>query len=111
MLELGKALFKALFEAIQSGDTDKFYNSRTWRRKRKSILLRDNYECQSCKAKGRVGKGESVHHIKHLREFPLLALTDSNLVTLCFACHNEEHPEKVSKSSGVEPFTNEERWE
>ncbi|WP_019849924.1 HNH endonuclease [Desulfitobacterium sp. PCE1] len=78
-------------------DGDKFYNNRPWRRMRRDILRRDNIECQKCKAEGRVGKGESVHHIKHLREFPLLALIDSNLVTLCLACHNEEHPEKVCR--------------
>ena len=101
---------KTLLKAIQTGNADKFYNSRIWRKKRKAILKRDNYECQRCKARGGVGKGESVHHIKHLREFVRLALADSNLVTLCFACHNDEHPEKVSKS-GKEVFTNVERWE
>lgn len=35
-----------------------------------------------------------VHHIKPRGEYPELALTLSNLVSLCDACHDEAHPEK-----------------
>lgn len=39
-----------------------------------------------------------VHHIKHVDEFPELAYTDSNLISLCDACHNKAHPEKAKKT-------------
>jgi 5-methylcytosine-specific restriction protein A len=66
------------------------------------------FECQMCKELGRVGKGEAVHHIKHLKDRPDLGLTDSNLVTLCLTHHNLAHPEKFKHKKKI-PI-NEERW-
>ena len=87
---------KELITAIKHGNIGKFYKSRLWRKKRRDILRRDNYECQRCKSKGKYHRAETVHHIKHLKDFPELALVDSNLESLCFTCHNEEHPEKLA---------------
>ena len=36
----------------------------------------------------------TVHHIKHADEYPEFAFADENLVSLCNACHNKQHPEK-----------------
>lgn len=71
-----------------------FYQSRVWQHKRKAILRRDGYQCQGCKRCGKITKATQVHHIKHLDEYPELRLDDENLVSLCLACHNHEHPEK-----------------
>ena len=103
---------KKLLQAIESGREDIFYNSRTWRKKRRQILERDNFECQMCKELGRVGKGETVHHIKHLKYRPDLGLVDENLLTLCYAHHNEVHPEKWGrgKAKAKDKFVNKERW-
>lgn len=72
-----------------------FYGSQEWREKREKILKRDNYECQWCKAEGRVTVSEEsvleVDHIKELSEYPELALDDDNLRTLCKDCHNRRH--------------------
>lgn len=87
-----------------------FYLSAAWLHKRADILRRDNRECQSCKRKGKVKRAECVHHIKHLKDRPDLALEDSNLVSLCGTCHNEEHPEKFKKNQSVKKFVNRERW-
>jgi 5-methylcytosine-specific restriction protein A len=54
------------------------------------------FECQKCKRRGKVSKATCVHHKKHLKDYPELALVDSNLISLCYACHNEEHPEKLA---------------
>lgn len=86
----------------------KFYKSKEWLRKRDDILDRDNNECQKCKRSGGFSKATCVHHKKHLRDYPELGLTDSNLESLCDACHNEEHPEKLHKEV-KKPLT-EERW-
>lgn len=87
-----------------------FYKSRKWKRIRKKILRRDNYECQLCKLDGTVTKGNTVHHIKHLGAFPDLALIESNLVTVCKNCHNKLHPEKMKiKPVKTDPITPE-RW-
>ena len=41
-----------------------------------------------------------VHHIQPIEERPDLALTLSNLRSLCEACHNRRHPEKGGKNGG-----------
>lgn len=105
---------KSLLKAIESGNVEKFYKSGVWKDKRLDILKRDNFECQRCKGKGGFAKAEIVHHIKHLRDYPELALVDKNLKSLCGACHNKVHPEKFGKfrsnwKERSEPIT-EERW-
>ena len=71
-----------------------FYNSAAWKRKRASILRRDNYLCKNCKRFGRIKEATEVHHIKHYEDYPDLALTNDNLISLCHSCHNKQHPEK-----------------
>ena len=75
-------------------ESNPFYLSSKWKRKRKSILIRDKYQCQDCKRYGRMREATEVHHIKHLDEFPELAYDNNNLISLCHACHNARHPEK-----------------
>ena len=93
----------------------KFYKSSDWLHKRQQILERDNHECQRCKGEGGFSPATCVHHIKHLKDRPDLALDDDNLVSLCDACHNLEHPERFIKNF-VEPKKNDlierfpERW-
>lgn len=84
-----------LSEIIELIEKDKFYVCREWKQKRKDILDRDNNECQKCKyVHHTFGRASTVHHIKHLKEHPELAFDDDNLISLCYDCHNEEHPEK-----------------
>lgn len=71
-----------------------FYKTKAWERKRARILRRDGYLCQNCKRYGRMRPATTVHHILHYEDRPDLALTDSNLISLCDACHNKSHPEK-----------------
>lgn len=73
--------------------------------------MRDNKECQKCKSRGQFSKATCVHHKKHLKDHPELALVDNNLESLCDACHNEEHPEKLQQQKKSNKFINEERWE
>ena len=84
-----------------------FYHTREWRKKRADILKRDRYSCQVCRSRGKYARANTVHHIKHLKDAPELALTDENLISLCAACHEDMHPEFRYKSKG---FRNEERW-
>ncbi len=102
---------KKLLDSIKAGNVRKFYKSTAWERKRKQVLKRDNWECQKCKDEGGYSRATTVHHIKHLTDRPDLALTDSNLVSLCSACHNEEHPEKLKQyRAGEKEYITEERW-
>ncbi|SKB28419.1 HNH endonuclease [Acetoanaerobium noterae] len=98
-----------LVDSIKSGNEIAFYKSMVWLRKRKQILKRDNYECQHCKLKGMYSKAETVHHIKHLKDYPELAIEDNNLISLCNVCHNIVHPEKLKIIK--KEIVSEERWE
>jgi len=71
-----------------------FYKTARWKKKRGGILQRDGYMCTECYKYGRRIDATTVHHIKSIEQFPELALTDSNLVSLCEPCHNKKHPEK-----------------
>ena len=102
---------KELLDAIRRGNTRKFYKSKEWRYKRKDIFKRDHNECQKCKRNGGHSKATTVHHKKHLKEYPELALVDSNLESLCGTCHNEEHPEKLQTPAVKKKIVIEERWE
>lgn len=72
-----------------------FYKSKTWEKCRTAILERDEYLCQVClRDKDQPVPANTVHHIKHLRDYPELALHEDNLISVCFDCHNKLHPEK-----------------
>lgn len=71
------------------------YAGNRWKKKRQNILKRDGYKCRNCRRYGRDREAVEVHHIKHVDEWPELAYVDSNLVSLCHACHNKMHPEKA----------------
>lgn len=74
---------------------ENFYNSKRWKNKRLAILKRDRYLCTNCKRYGKHTEATVVHHIKHVDKYPQLAFVDSNLQSLCSACHNKAHPEKA----------------
>jgi len=87
-----------IIKLINAGKIKKFYKRKEWKRKRRQILERDNYECQKCKRNGRYNRATTVHHKKYLDTYPELAFADENLESLCDACHNEEHPEKLKRN-------------
>lgn len=108
-----------LIRLIDIGDEHLFYTSQDWRCLREQVLHMDNYECQLCKARGRYSRGVLVHHIKHLRDRPDLALSiydpetgERQLITVCKQCHEEQHPEALQpkilkKREQITP----ERWD
>ena len=90
-------------DILLPGGELRFYYSTEWKHKRKEILKRDRHECTMCRAEGTYHKAECVHHIVHLKDNPYLALSDSNLTSLCNTHHNQVHPEKFGHE---EPFKN-----
>lgn len=101
-------LNKWLIPIIKANNIKTFYNSTPWKHARLKALERDNNECQKCKSRGLYNEAECVHHKKHVKQYPQLALELDNLISLCNECHNQEHPEKLR----VKPRTpiNTERW-
>lgn len=79
-----------------------FYHTPAWRRLRIQALERDHYLCQACLRKKRFTKATEVHHIKEVEDFPELALTLSNLESLCWPCH-EETKNKTGKQKSPVP--------
>jgi len=88
-----------------------FYKSAMWQKKKKEILIRDNYECQECKKEGKLTTIQQskldVHHIKELKDYPELAFNNDNLITVCIYHHNLLDGRIKPKK---EKFINEERW-
>lgn len=103
---------------VDAGQEARFYWWPKWQNLRAAVLRMDNYECQVCKARGRYSRGTIVHHVKHLRERPDLALSiydpdtgARQLITVCKSCHEEEHPEALRKASSAQEPITEERWD
>lgn len=73
------------------------YGGRGWKAARKAVLVRDNFQCQSC---GRVcGEQAHVDHIIPKR------ILDTNAVeclqTLCAQCHARKgHQERLLEAGG-----------
>lgn len=61
---------------------------RRWRDRRRQILVRDNYECQSCRHKYH---SNDVHHIAYVKGWEPWDYPDEYLLTLCRSCHDNEH--------------------
>ena len=95
-----------------------FYTWSKWLKVRNEVIKADKHECQKCKSRGKYKRAVVVHHVNHVKKNPELALekyyTDvfgnkkRQLVSLCKACHEEEHPERFKKEK-AKPLT-EERW-
>ena len=72
----------------------KFYDTKKWKKLRKSYLA-EHPVCERCAAAGFVSVAEHVHHKIELTEEnvkdPNITLNPDNLEALCFDCHRREH--------------------
>ena len=64
-----------------------------WKRKRRTILKRDNYRCRKCNSKSNL----QVHHTIYVKDRKAWEYTNNFLITLCSDCHSEEHKNKKIK--------------
>lgn len=78
-----------------------FYHSPAWRRVRKVVLQRDHYLCQHCLLQDRITPATEVHHKVPLEERPEQALVVSNLISLCWPCHELTKTRKTIVPEGV----------
>lgn len=105
-----------LMALIKTGNEAAFYHWPEWERLRLEVLRMDQFECQKCKNRGKYRAATIVHHVKHLRNRPDLALSiwdgeERQLMSVCKSCHEEEHPESMRRFFPREPPITEERWD
>lgn len=80
---------------------DSFYNSKAWKAKRKSILVRDKYRCRECARFGKRRDATIVHHANPIQDRWDLRLHSLNLVSLCNKCHEKMHDRTSDKLTGA----------
>ena len=107
---------------LSNDEAQVFYGDKYWRRLRNEVIKDDKYECQIHKARGQYRKANTVHHVKHLKEYPELAMErfyvddkgvkQRQLLSVCKHCHETVcHPEwMLSMKEREEPLTKE-RWD
>ena len=109
-----------LKQCIEQGTENRFYWSAAWLDVREQVFKLDNYECQICKARGKHKRAKIVHHVKHLKDRPDLALKiydpetgERQLISVCGACHEREHPERLFRYRFIpkKKYITEERWD
>lgn len=100
---------------ISINDMSAFYTSPEWRNLRNKIILDTRKEgCYYCKRKGLYSRATILHHDRHVRKHPELALSfeyqgndkeiKRNLFQCCDGCHKEQH-------SKINHQFNTERWD
>ena len=67
------------------------YKSKRWAAARRAALRRDRHQCRECSRYGLAVSASVVHHAWPAEDWPELAWTAWNLVSLCLACHNAMH--------------------
>ena len=108
-----------ILNCIKQGNVTAFYESKEWRRLRRSVLASDKKECQICKGKGTYTRANHVHHVNYIKRHPELALethytddkgeTKRNLISVCKTCHETVcHPERLRWN--IKEQLNQERW-
>lgn len=104
---------------IAAGKANGFYDWPEWEKVRDEVLRLDNWECQLCKRRHRFRQAALVHHMKHLKARPDLALSvfdeetgERQLLSVCRSCHEEQHPERIRRKTFVPaPPLTPERWD
>jgi len=80
---------------------DPFYRDPLWLKARHRAIARAGFKCQGCAIDVR-GKGRAVvHHIAPRKQYPHLALEQSNLLCLCSNCHNKIHDRMNNKTFNI----------
>ena len=104
---------------IQSGEAARFYDWPEWDSLRNQVLELDHWECQLCRRNHRYRRAALVHHVRHLKDRPDLALSiydpetaERQLLSVCRPCHEALHPERQRKRilKCAQPLTAE-RWD
>lgn len=103
---------------LAAGRENVWYNSSDWGRVKEAVKRMDHCECLVCKAMGRHSPARLVHHVKHLRDRPDLALSiydpdtgERQLICVCKQCHELLHPESQRQYRPSKIPVTAERWD
>ena len=106
-----------LVALLASGKENTWYNSGDWQAVRDAVK-RIDHECIICKAAGKHSATRYVHHVKHLRDRPDLALSiydpdtgERQLICVCKQCHELLHPESQRQYRPSKTPVTAERWD
>lgn len=99
-------LVQWITKLIYSHNIVVFYKSAIWRELRAEVLEEEQRNgCHIHRGMGEYEEATTVHHIKHVRKHPELALTKNNLMCVCKECHYQIHHTIKYKEQ-----LNEEKW-
>ena len=101
VMELGSALcpacqakadsrHKQYNNNVRDKRSAKFYASQQWFDLRNVIMSRAGYQCEICKAQGRLTPATEVHHKIPIRVDWSKRLAPDNCIALCHRCHMME---------------------
>ena len=101
---------------LDVGSEHEFYSWPEWRRLRRGVGAGGNCAWPGCHRRGGYAKASIVHHVRHLRDRPDLALSvydgDSRqLEAVCKRCHEELHPDSQRQYAPSAPPLTPERWD
>ena len=103
---------------LAAGRENVWYNSGDWAAVKAAVKQIDHYDCLICKAMGRRRAAHIVHHVRHLRDRPDLALSiydpdtgERQLICVCKQCHEMLHPESQRQYRPSKPPVTAERWD
>lgn len=103
---------------LAAGRENVWYNSSDWKAIKSAVENIDHNDCLICKAMGRRRAARIVHHVKHLRDRPDLALSvydpdtgERQLICVCKQCHELLHPESQRQYRPSKPPITAERWD
>ena len=106
-----------LVALLAAGKENIWYNSGDWQAVRDAVK-RIDHECIICKAAGKHSATRYVHHVKHLRDRPELALSiydpdtgERQLICVCKQCHELLHPEALRQYAARKDPVTKERWD
>lgn len=109
-------LLEEVYALVTAGDAHAFYVTREWKDLRQQVLERDAYCCQRClgkyhenKERIKLTKAKYVHHIIPMKESYTLALEETNLVSLCYRCH-EIVEGRAKVFYAAKPRLTQEKW-
>lgn len=103
---------------LATGKENIWYNSADWQAVRDAVKQIDHHDCIICKAMGKRRVAQIVHHVKHLRDRPDLALSiydpdtgERQLICVCKQCHEMLHPESQRQYMPSKQPVTAERWD